>query len=90
VNFQNICNLTKEQITDIIMVGGGARIPVLQSALASFFEGKQITRSVNPEESIAIGAVQQGILGSSSIKKDLQVWCYRNTSGARLINRRCP
>jgi len=73
VNFQNICNLTKEQITDIIMVGGGARIPVLQSALASFFEGKQITRSVNPEESIAIGAVQQGILGSSSIKKDLQM-----------------
>jgi len=82
--------LTKQQITDIIMVGGGARIPVLQSALASFFEGKQITRSVNPEESIAVGAVQQGILGNSSVKKDLQMpvstTALRNSIGLELGN----
>lgn len=58
------CNLTPEQIDRIILVGGSTRIPAVQEAIKTHFNGKLPDRSVNPDESVALGAaIQAGVLG---------------------------
>jgi molecular chaperone DnaK len=51
-------------IDKIILVGGSTRIPAVQEAVKQYFDGKSPDRSVNPDESIALGAaIQAGVLG---------------------------
>jgi molecular chaperone DnaK len=50
---------TKEQIDEIIMVGGSTRIPKVQQLVKDFF-GKELNRSVNPDEVVSVGAAIQG------------------------------
>ncbi|NTW98222.1 MAG: molecular chaperone DnaK, partial [Oscillochloris sp.] len=51
------------QIDEIIMVGGQTRMPAVQEAVRKFF-GKDLNRSVNPDEVVAVGAaIQAGVLG---------------------------
>ena len=51
--------LSKEQIDEVIMVGGSTRIPLVLKTVEEFF-GKKPNRSVNPDEVVAIGAAIQG------------------------------
>jgi molecular chaperone DnaK len=51
--------LGKDQIDEVIMVGGSTRVPVVQKTVEDFF-GKKPNRSVNPDEVVAIGAAIQG------------------------------
>jgi L1 cell adhesion molecule like protein len=54
----------KAQIDDIVLIGGSTRIPMLQKMLQGFFNGKELNKSVNPDEGVAYGAaVQAAILG---------------------------
>jgi len=54
--------LTKAQIDEIIMVGSQTRMPLVQQKVREFF-GKELNRSVNPEEVVAMGAaIQAGVL----------------------------
>lgn len=56
--------LTTEDIDRIILVGGSTRIPAVQDALRTFFNGRTPDRSVNPDEAVALGAaIQAGVLG---------------------------
>jgi molecular chaperone DnaK len=56
--------LTPEDIDRIILVGGSTRIPAVQEAIQGYFGGKPPDRSVNPDESVALGAaIQAGVLG---------------------------
>jgi molecular chaperone DnaK len=58
------CDLGPEAIERIILVGGSTRIPAVQDAVRRFFGGKSPDRSVNPDESVALGAaLQAGVLG---------------------------
>lgn len=58
------CGLTPDDIDRIILVGGSTRIPAVQEAIKSFFNGKTPDRSVNPDEAVALGAaIQAGVLG---------------------------
>jgi len=51
-------------IDRILLVGGSTRIPAVQEAITSFFEGQSPDRSVNPDEAVALGAsIQAGVLG---------------------------
>lgn len=53
----------KDQIDEVVLVGGSSRIPKVQQLLKDFFNGKEPNRGVNPDEAIAYGAaVQAGIL----------------------------
>ncbi|KAH3756636.1 heat-shock protein 70 [Pelomyxa schiedti] len=55
--------LRKDQIDEVVLVGGSSRIPKVQQLLKDFFNGKEPNRGINPDEAIAYGAaVQAGIL----------------------------
>ena len=56
--------LQPKDIDRIILVGGSTRIPAVQKAIQTIFDGMQIDRSVNPDEAVAAGAaIQGGVLG---------------------------
>ncbi|WWD05089.1 chaperone DnaK [Kwoniella europaea PYCC6329] len=62
----------KEEIDDIVLVGGSTRIPKVQQLLKEYFNGKEPSKGINPDEAVAYGAaVQGGILsgeeGSSGV-----------------------
>lgn len=61
-------NIKKEEIDEVILVGGSTRIPAIQNAVENFF-GKTPNRSVNPDEAVACGAAIQGAIlnGDKSI-----------------------
>jgi L1 cell adhesion molecule like protein len=46
----------KSCIQDVVLVGGSARIPKVQSMLRDFFAGKELCRCINPDEAVAHGA----------------------------------
>merc|ERR1712164_193444 len=55
--------LKKNQIDEIVLVGGSTRIPKIQQLIKDFFNGKEPNRGINPDEAVAYGAaVQAGIL----------------------------
>ncbi len=55
-------NLTKNDINEVVLVGGSTRIPAVQ-ALVKEYTGKEPNQSVNPDEVVAVGAaVQAGVL----------------------------
>lgn len=59
--------LDKGKIDEIILVGGSSRIPKIQSMLSDFFNGKELNKSINPDEAVAYGAaVQAHILNGGS------------------------
>jgi molecular chaperone DnaK len=51
--------LTTSEIKEIVMVGGSTRIPLVQEKVEAFF-GKELNKSVNPDEVVALGAAIQG------------------------------
>ncbi len=51
--------LSKDQIDEVILVGGSSRIPKIQEVVEAFF-GKKPNRSVNPDEVVSVGAAIQG------------------------------
>ncbi len=57
-------DLQTKDIDRILLVGGSTRIPAVQRAIQNFFGGKELDRSVNPDEAVAMGAaVQAGVVG---------------------------
>ncbi|KAG6551888.1 hypothetical protein Mapa_006504 [Marchantia paleacea] len=52
--------LQKSQIQEIVLVGGSTRIPKVQQLLKEFFDGKEPSKGVNPDEAVAFGAAVQG------------------------------
>ena len=58
--------LSKGEIDDVVLVGGSTRIPKIQSMLSDYFNGKDLCKSVNPDEAVAYGAaVQSAILSGN-------------------------
>lgn len=56
-------DLQKKEIHEIVLVGGSTRIPKIQQLVKEFFNGKEPSRGINPDEAVAYGAaVQAGVL----------------------------
>merc|ERR1711931_393528 len=56
-------DLQKKDIDEIVLVGGSTRIPKVQQLVKEFFNGKEPSRGINPDEAVAYGAaVQAGVL----------------------------
>merc|ERR1711953_974406 len=52
----------KSQIHDIVLVGGSTRIPKIQKLISDFFNGKDLNKSINPDEAVAYGAAVQAAI----------------------------
>lgn len=64
--------LQKEDIDDIVLVGGSTRIPKVQQLLEKFFNGKKASKGINPDEAVAYGAaVQAGVLSGEEGVEDI-------------------
>jgi L1 cell adhesion molecule like protein len=66
--------LAKNQIHEVVLVGGSTRIPKVQQLLQEFFNGKELCKAINPDEAVAYGAAVQGAIlsgDSSNQVKDL-------------------
>ena len=50
----------KDEIDDVVLVGGSTRIPKVQQMLKEFFNGKEPSKGINPDEAVAWGAAVQG------------------------------
>merc|ERR1712121_625913 len=56
-------DMTKKDINEIVLVGGSTRIPKVQQLVKEFFNEKEPSRGINPDEAVAYGAaVQAGVL----------------------------
>ena len=51
--------LSKDEINDIVLVGGSSRIPKIQEMIKQFFNGKELCKNINPDEAVAYGAAYQ-------------------------------
>ena len=59
--------ISKNKVDDIVLVGGSTRIPKIQELLSNFFNGKELSKKINPDEAVAYGAcVQAAILSKST------------------------
>jgi len=65
-------DIGKGQVHEVVLVGGSTRIPKVQQMLSDFFNGKQLNRSINPDEAVAFGAAVQGAIlsgeGDATVK----------------------
>jgi len=58
-------DIGKSQVHEIVLVGGSTRVPKVQKMLSDFFNGRQLNKSINPDEAVAYGAaVQAAILNN--------------------------
>ena len=62
--------LDKASVNEIVLVGGSTRIPKVQNLLSQFFNDKELSKSINPDEAVAYGAaVQAAILNGNKGEK---------------------
>jgi L1 cell adhesion molecule like protein len=54
--------INKSDVDDVVLVGGSTRVPKIQSLLEGFFDGKELNKTINPDEAVAYGAAVQASL----------------------------
>lgn len=64
--------MDKAQIHDIVLVGGSTRIPKVQKLLQDFFNGKELNKSINPDEAVAYGAAVQAAILAGDKSEEVQ------------------
>lgn len=64
--------IPKSKINEVVLVGGSTRIPKIQSLLTDFFNGKELNKSINPDEAVAYGAAVQAAVIQG---KMIQLYC---------------
>lgn len=66
--------LAKSDIDEVVLVGGSTRVPKIQQVVSDFFNGKELCKSLNPDEAVAYGAAVQAFILSGEkddVTKDL-------------------
>jgi L1 cell adhesion molecule like protein len=62
--------ISKNEVNEVVLVGGSTRIPKIQSLLSQFFNGKELNKSINPDEAVAWGAAVQAAVLTNNIDSD--------------------
>ena len=62
----------KSEIHEVVLVGGSTRIPRIQKLLQDFFSGKELNKSINPDEAVAYGAAVQAAILSGDTDQAVQ------------------
>merc|ERR1711871_1250995 len=65
-------DMSKSEVDEIVLVGGSTRIPKVQSLLKDYFDGKEPSKGVNPDEAVAYGAAVQGGILSGDDSAEVQ------------------
>ena len=63
--------IDKTKIDEIVLVGGSSRIPKIQKLLQDYFNGKELNKSLNPDECVAYGAAVQAAILTGQDKSEL-------------------
>jgi heat shock protein 1/8 len=62
--------VSKDKVDEVVLVGGSTRVPKIQELLSNFFNGKKLSKEINPDEAVAYGAaVQAAMLGGHGDEK---------------------
>ncbi|XP_010452091.1 PREDICTED: probable mediator of RNA polymerase II transcription subunit 37c [Camelina sativa] len=64
--------MDKSSVHEVVLVGGSTRIPKVQQLLQDFFNGKELCKSINPDEAVAYGAAVQGAILSGEGNEKVQ------------------
>lgn len=64
--------LDKSKIDEIVLVGGSTRIPKIQKLLSDYFNGKDLNKSINPDEAVAYGAAVQAAILTGDTSQNVQ------------------
>ncbi|KAF6778983.1 hypothetical protein AHF37_01396 [Paragonimus kellicotti] len=64
--------MDKSQIHEVVLVGGSTRVPKVQKLLQDFFNGKELNKSINPDEAVAYGAAVQAAILSGDKSEAVQ------------------
>jgi len=64
--------LDKNAIHEIVLVGGSTRIPKVQKLLSDYFNGRELNKSINPDEAVAYGAAVQAAILSGDKSEEVQ------------------
>lgn len=62
--------ISKKDVDEVVLVGGSTRIPKIQEKLRAFFNGKELNKSINPDEAVAWGASVQAAVLTNNIDSD--------------------
>jgi len=65
-------DLKKAEVDELVLVGGSTRIPKVQQLLKDYFNGKEPSRGINPDEAVAYGAAVQGGILSGEASEETQ------------------
>merc|ERR1719471_2209881 len=66
--------MSKNDVHEVVLVGGSTRIPKIQELLSKFFNGKELNKTINPDEAVAWGAsLQAAVLGGDETVEDQPV-----------------
>ena len=63
-------SMSKSKVDEVVLVGGSTRIPKIQDMLSEYFNGKELCKSINPDEAVAYGATVQSAILSGNNKSD--------------------
>ncbi|CAF3044957.1 unnamed protein product [Rotaria sp. Silwood2] len=64
--------MDKSSIHEIVLIGGSTRIPKVQKLLQNFFHGKELNKSINPDEAVAYGAAVQAAILTGDQSEDVK------------------
>ena len=63
---------SKNEVDEIVLVGGSTRIPRIQKLVQDFFNGKELNKSINPDEAVAYGAAVQASILNGDVSEKTQ------------------
>jgi len=73
-NVLSDAKISKSKVDEVVLVGGSTRIPRVQQILKDLFDGREPSKSVNPDEAVAYGAaVQAGVLSGDEILEGKEI-----------------
>ena len=68
--------MSKNQVHEVVLVGGSTRIPKIQKLLSDFFNGKELSKSINPDEAVAYGAAVQAAILTGNTSNEQKIYFY--------------
>jgi heat shock protein 1/8 len=79
--------MDKSQIHEIVLVGGSTRIPKVQKLLQDLFNGKELNKSINPDEAVAYGAAVQAAILTGDKSEDVKDLLLLDVAPLSLVSR---